>query len=567
MLKLFTSLYFAVFASIVLFFYLLSNVEPLGRYFSSDGSIEEIVSIGTFSLLNQSIEGLNKQQRKPVIEKYKTIFGSEFGLIDITSKHFSSDQIATLNNSKVLIREEEVMLQATPDSAEKIPSDEPIIYFKVPNSTLVWRTLLSIEISQDITSKKGISTMVTSGPFAEGIFYLIEEKLKEQSQASWPIIIKDLEKIHNFSLSIKAISSLNNIGSNQKISIQEGKIINTSQGSHFTTFVHRVFDSSMVIQLGPVEIPWYLRNYLFISLVLFLISFATMLLLWIWPFWSSLTKLRQASDHFGNGDYETRISYTFLSPITKINKAFNAMAEHTQRSIDTQKELTSAISHELRTPVARMRFALEMLNESGDKTNNKRFINDINTDIDELDMLLEELLTYARLDHDKADNRQKKLGSVRLSQWFKQTMQRLKPLANTKNLSYTIQGISENETALIEPRLMSRVLDNLVQNAIRYADQTIKVTLTKEPLDEKDNTNKDFLIIVEDDGEGIPEEKQEHSFDAFSRIDESRDRASGGFGLGLAIANRIVINHQGTIRLHQSNFGGACFVVRIPLKT
>jgi len=101
-------------------------------------------------------------------------------------------------------------------------------------------------------------------------------------------------------------------------------------------------------------------------------------------------------------------------------------------------------------------------------------------------------------------------------------------------------------------------LDNLVQNALRYASQTVEVTLTKD--------NNDYLLIVEDDGKGIPEEKRAHIFDAFSRIDASRDRASGGFGLGLAIVDRIVQAHSGNVSIHDSPLGGARFEVRIPAK-
>ena len=562
MLKLFITLYLMVFASFALFIVAVSNVENLGRFLVSGTSIEERVSIGSLTLLNQAIEGKSKSQRKQIIDKYKKIFGKEFKLINLAEKHFSKDQINILNKGKVLVTFEEIQVPVHLNSEATETSNETIVYFKVPDTSLIWRVNLSIDVNQSI-DEKGISTIVSGGKFAEGIFTLIEEKLKDQPESSWSTIIKNLQKIHKIKLNIKPLSSLHGINNKQLKSIQEGKIVNITQRTKEATFIHKIANSSMVIQFGPAEIPWYMRNFLYIALFIFLISFATMLLLWIYPLWSNLTNLKKASEHFGKGNYDTRISYSIFSPITKVSKAFNAMAERTQRGIDAQKELTSAISHELRTPVARMRFALEMLEDSATKADTTRFIHDINTDIDELDMLLEELLTYARLDHGKSNYKQDNLTLVTLASWFKETMRRLEPLATTKKLSYKVQGITENETTLIEPRLMTRVVDNLVQNAIRYAKNTIKVTLSKEFTED----NKDFLIIIEDDGKGIPKDKQNKIFDAFTRIDESRNRASGGFGLGLAIANRIIINHQGTIKLHTSNLGGACFIIRIPLKT
>ena len=103
---------------------------------------------------------------------------------------------------------------------------------------------------------------------------------------------------------------------------------------------------------------------------------------------------------------------------------------------------------------------------------------------------------------------------------------------------------------------MSRVLDNLVQNALRYANQQVLVIFTKD----KNN----YVLIVEDDGTGIPKTERTHIFDAFSRLDASRDRASGGFGLGLAIAERIVKGHQGNISIQSSELGGAKFEVQFP---
>ncbi len=545
-----------VLASIFVSTVAISSYGMLGQTIGSGANIDSRVSIGTFRLLNKAIADADPQQRESIVARYKKIFGKEFQLLDLPDKRFSKAQLNDLNDGKVVVIQEDII-------SKNESVNEDLVYFKVPDKNLVWRTDLNIDVNQEI-NETGVSLVISNGTFSEGIFYLLEEQLKGKPESSWAAIIAELQKIHEIPLSIKPITSLQAIKSNDLKGINEGQIINISPKEKDVTFVHRVFESDKVIQLGPVEIPWYMRNFLYATILSFVLSFASMLLLWIYPLWSNLKKLQKAADRFGAGDYNTRIPFNFFSPIGKISQAFNAMAERTQRSIQNQKELTSAVSHELRTPVARMRFALEMLedlnrSDTNDKDHIKasksRFINDINTDINELDMLLEELLTYARLDHDKAEV---KLGTVKLAAWFTNAMQRLEPLAGDKTLHYTIQEISENDTAQIEPRLMSRVLDNLVQNAIRYAKTRINVSLCKE--------NGDFLLVVEDDGKGIPKSKQEHIFEAFSRIDESRDRASGGFGLGLAIANRIVKNHKGTISLHDLHLGGACFIVRVPMR-
>ena len=232
------------------------------------------------------------------------------------------------------------------------------------------------------------------------------------------------------------------------------------------------------------------------------------------------------------------------------------MAERTQNSINTQKELTNAVSHELRTPVARMRFALEMLEDSDTEIDKARFIESLNTDINDLDILLEELLSYARFDQ---DNAKINIRIEKIIPWLSQSMEKLMPLADTKLLNYHITGIGINESASFDPHLMTRVLDNLVQNALRYSKNNVEVTLKKDI--------NDYILTVDDDGSGISKDDQKIIFDAFSRIDSSRNKSTGGFGLGLAIVERIIKAHQGTINVKDSKLGGACFQVHWPINS
>jgi len=336
--------------------------------------------------------------------------------------------------------------------------------------------------------------------------------------------------------------------------LNKNKIINITQKTNHATFIKKLNNNDQLLQIGPVEIPWYIRNLPLLTLLAFFTSFASTLFLWLQPFWANLNKIKQAAIEFGSGNYKARVPYRSWSPIAKISHAFNSMAEQTENSIRSQKELTSAVSHELRTPVARMRFALEMLSNTNDETKKTRFITDINENIEELDELLEELLSYARLDYTDVSL---KITENKILPWFNQTMERLKPLSEGIELSYQSINIETNDNASFEARLLTRVIDNIIQNAFRYAHKQVKVSLRK-------NT-KNFQIAIEDDGKGIPQQDRKTIFEAFSRIDASRDRALGGFGLGLAIADRIIKKHNGSISIHDSELGGASFKINIPL--
>jgi len=560
MIKLFITLYIMVFASFGVFLLYVSSIDIIGESIGDGALIDEKISKGTFKLLNDSLIGLDKQQSKALITQYEKLFGREFGLIELSTLNLEKKQIKNIEKGKVVSTEE----NALDFYNGKLPKDQDedddftILYSKRPDSSQVWRLNLDFDVDFSINDNGG-SINISLGKFAEGMMFLIQTKLLKEKEEKWPDTLKELQLSFGLPLSLKQLNSFDKSPDEVKQhipSIKKGKVMNISQGTKHATLVQKIPDSAQLLQIGPVEIPWYMRNFHYLILLAFILSFATTLFIWIWPLWSNLIRVKKAADDFGSGNYSARIPNKRWSPIANISKAFNAMAEQTQSSMRSQKELTTAISHELRTPIARMKFALEMLDASHDKKDKSLYVKDINEDIDELNLLLEELLTYARFDQ---KNHQLNPRLEKLIPWFSHSMEKLIPLAGKKTLHYKVEGIGVNETSLFEPRLMSRVLDNLVQNALRYSKQTVEITLSKD--------HHSYLLMVEDDGDGIATDKREHIFDAFSRIDASRDRASGGFGLGLAIVDRIIKAHDGSISIHSSMLGGARFEVRIPAKT
>ena len=559
MIRLFITLYLVVLASFALFIVAMVSLDTFGDDLPWIQKSTEDLTRGSFFLLEKSIEGLEKEQRQVVIEAHKKAFDQYLGLFELSSLPLEDNELERLRQGEIVESEtenESIIEQTIKDTGNE-PVELSFIYKRVPNTQWVWRLNDDMDIS---TYMNNLDIGVTVEPkkFGNGTHYLIHQLLLKEPQERWQDLIDQLQPEYGLLLSLhdeSAILATLENSDEKRFFLSEGKVINTTQGSSRATFVQRISESKKVLQIGPTKIPWMIRHFIHLVMMIFVFSIAMVLFLWVSPFWSNLVRIKQAADEFGSGNYSARIPYKKRSPIAQISKAFNAMAERTQRSIRSHKELTTAVSHELRTPVARMRFALEMLSATHDDNDKQRFVNDINKDIDELDLLLEELLTYARFDQDDAAL---KLSEEKLSPWISESMNKLMPLAKgtEKTLNYQIKGIGVSETAMLEVRLMSRVLDNLVQNALRYSHQRVEVTLTKD--------DDSYLLIVEDDGEGIPKEERDHIFDAFSRLDASRDRASGGFGLGLAIAERIVKGHQGSIAVHDSAFGGARFEVRMP---
>ncbi len=560
MTKLFITLYLVVLASFGLFFVFLVSLDGLEGILSGSKNIERRLTKGSFMLMDRSIEGLTQLQVEHIVSQHKKVFDPFLGLLELSKLELDKDEIERLKNGEIVGSDNEVdSLKNEYKNNDGHTADEVDLYYKkIPDSNWVWRINLDTEVNQSVHNFT-ITTEVGLGRFSYGMHYLLHTYLLNENQDEWSQMVKSLEDDYGFPLSVHEESKLLvTLGKNKETlsRISKGEPVNISQESDRAIIVQRIADSSKVLQIGPIMIPWIIRHVVQLALLGFVLSIATVLFLWVRPFWSNLIKIKQAADEFGSGNYSARVPYKKRSQIAEIAQAFNAMAERTQHSIRSHKELTTAVSHELRTPVARMRFALEMLSATDDHSDQQRYVNDINEDIDELDSLLEELLSYARFDQQDSTL---KLSKERLIPWITTSMERLMPLAKIKNkrLNYQIINISSDEVAQIEARLMSRVLDNLVQNGLCYAKQRVDVTLSKD--------EDSYLLVVEDDGKGIPKTEHEHIFDAFSRIDVSRDRASGGFGLGLAIADRIVKGHQGGISIGDSSLGGARFEVRFPV--
>ncbi len=560
MLRLFITLYLAVFASFILFIFVINGLSEYDNKIGGSWPLVKQISNTTLQLVDESFSKQDETGKQVFLKRYSNLFGPVFGLVDPASlKHLDSDDLDKIKQGKLVSVEINQYVIPRGDLAGTLKNTKDdlfIIYLKQQNTSKIWQLDFDADVDFAVNNET-FHSVVIPGKVFDGIMNLVQEQILNAPEANRKHMIEALSKRYQQTISLKTTNALNFNALIDKApaiyDINAGKVVNITPGADEVTLVKKVPDTDELLQFGPVEIPWLTRNFPYLFLVTFALSFATMLFLWIKPLWSNLIKIKRAAEDFGEGDYDKRIRYGRFSPIKHVSRAFNSMAERTQRSMRAQKELTSAVSHELRTPVSRMRFALSMLDSSSDPKDKKRFIKAINEDIDELDMLLEELLSYARLDQLEP---QLTPVIVKIKPWFDNSMKKLLPLANDKRLHYNIKNINKQDSSLFEPKLMSRMLNNLVQNALRYADSTVDVTLKKE--------HGYLFILVEDDGKGIPKDKRKTIFNPFSRLDPSRDRASGGFGLGLAIVNQIVKAHQGVITIHKSPLGGAKFVVRIP---
>ena len=312
--------------------------------------------------------------------------------------------------------------------------------------------------------------------------------------------------------------------------------------------------TSEVLVMGPVPLfnwmPFQLAAGITL-LCLFVLSLGVYGLLV--PMQRKLHAVNYALRKMKTGDMSIRLPVESTDEVGSLASSYNSMSDHIQRLIESQRELMRAVSHELRTPVARIRFGMEMLADEDDYEYRQQQVEQIDKDIEALNTLIDEIMTYAKLEQGTPSL---DFEQIVLFEVLDQVLIETEALKTGKTLE--LQAPPLNLEVDAERRYLHRVVQNLVGNAVRYCDHHVLISggLNDEGM---------AYICVEDDGPGIPEEERSRIFEAFSRLDNSRTRASGGYGLGLSIVSRIAYWFGGSITIDDSpELGGARFTMVWP---
>lgn len=268
-----------------------------------------------------------------------------------------------------------------------------------------------------------------------------------------------------------------------------------------------------------------------------------------------LERLAETTVAFGEGDLSARTGMTSHDEAGLLARAFDQMADRIQALIRGERELIANVSHELRTPLARIRVALELAED--DPAEATRYLSEIKTDLNELEGLLEDVLITARLDLARGRTPN---GAPPLHRVDVPALTVLSAAAERFHAAWperTLEVQFEQPLPNIEADmvLLRRVFDNLLDNARKYADPAHPIRFAARA----DGTR--LVVSVEDRGAGIAAEDLPHLFTPFFRTDRSRQRETGGVGLGLALVKRVVETHGGTVTVSSQPGQGTVFTV------
>ncbi|MFM0741486.1 ATP-binding protein [Paraburkholderia xenovorans] len=310
---------------------------------------------------------------------------------------------------------------------------------------------------------------------------------------------------------------------------------------------------------------------------LFAIAILLSVILWVRYHWRDLRKLEAAAHAFGSGNLSTRAQLSRKSNIYELSQQFNEMARQIEASILHQRDMMHGISHELKTPLARLEFGLALLqaSQSPESPERQRERHQaLRKDVRELDELVTELLTLSRLEQGEDHLVLMRVSVDELLDSVAASMANdVADRSLTLSVSVSTAGLRQGgRTAearagngeapdptyhVCDPKLVARALLNLIRNSTRYAREAISLRA-------EIGAAGALVLSVEDDGPGIPLADRDRVFEPFHRLDSSRDRHTGGFGLGLAIVRRVALVHGGDVRLESTVSGGPRFVVTLP---
>ena len=249
-----------------------------------------------------------------------------------------------------------------------------------------------------------------------------------------------------------------------------------------------------------------------------------------------ITNLAKAAERFGRGENIDEYRPSGALEIRKAGYEFDKMRKRIVRHLNQRSEMLSGISHDLRTPLTRMKLQLAFIK---DQDISKK----ISSDIDEMEKMLNEYLQFTRSSHSENDK------TFNMSELIENTI-----------LKYKNSNISSEITQRVymsgRENLIQRSINNLIDNALKYADK-VNLQLSKK--------NKNILIIIEDNGPGIPIEEYENVFKPFYKIDKGRGDSKSSVGLGLSITSDVIKSHGGNIVLEKSDLNGLKVKIFLPL--
>lgn len=264
-----------------------------------------------------------------------------------------------------------------------------------------------------------------------------------------------------------------------------------------------------------------------------------------------LRRMSGSMDRIAGGELDHRVWVKGRDEVAHMGESFNAMADRVELMVRNQRELLAGVSHELRSPLSRMKLSLELLLQTG--ADEKR-VSSLDGEVDALEKLVDELMVISRLDLATASL---KLELSEVQELVTRSWQRVAAAAEEQQIRLELDLAPGASQIMVDRELTIRLLGNLLENAVRHGGgEVVKVSTRPQ--------NGRVEVVVSDQGQGVPPEALRSLFEPFYRVDSSRSRRTGGTGVGLMIVRRAIETHGGQVRAEILPEGGLAVIFDLP---
>ena len=332
----------------------------------------------------------------------------------------------------------------------------------------------------------------------------------------------------------------------EKERLESGHVARRDRLGGGTVWLRRMKDSDQVIRIEWVGFYQYVSLYYTIIIVLMTLALCAILYRWAKPMWRDVQALQAATARVGEGDFDVRAQVGRTSLLEPIASAFNVMSARVSALLKSHRDLEQSVAHELRTPLAQLKFDLELARTSERAEDRAERFEAMDRDVQELEQLVNELLLLANLRQAPPYTPTQIETQALVGEVVRRAQDEMRAMGRDVAIDAPRRA---PETLLCDRKYMARALANVLRNAVRYASSKVAVTVER--------AGPRTTINVDDDGPGVPPEARERLFEPFTRLEGARDRETGGVGLGLAIVKSVAEWHGGEARISDSPLGGA----------
>lgn len=402
----------------------------------------------------------------------------------------------------------------------------------------------------EIYARHDASGAPADNPEQAAVLAIVQEQVRALPPEARQRFVATLARRSDVDLELFAAGDI--AGSDVMERLERGEVALMSAANGQTWMLKRLPDEARVLAFkyttpgaGHGLFEWLIA-------ILFYAAMALVIMIWLWPLTRDLQRLERSTTRFGDRNWSFDAGIGPGSQIFPLAQAFRRMAARIDSLIGSHKEMSNAMSHEIKTPLARMRFEIEMA-RAANPEKLAEHLHNINTDILELNAFVTATLDYAILERAEVALN---LASQDFTLILPAVADSVRRSAG-EDLQIRCEVASSATRVTCDAHLMETVLRNLLYNAIRYARSQICITFDLRP-------DTGYALRVDDDGPGIPAADRERVFDSFVQLDKPSG-AKAGFGLGLAIVKRVAHWHGGDVSVTQSALGGASFSIHWPM--